>query len=271
MDSRIKTAKGPTILLHSGAYFDLLDPWGSQFTIEDIAHGLSNTCRYAGQCNAFYSVAEHSWHTSYIVPEHLRFAALMHDAAEAFIGDVTRPLKSLLPDYKQIERGVEDAIAARFRIYGMDAPEVKHADLAMLAAEQSEIMPPHADGWAVLGGVIPAPVNLRMWRPEMAEEAFLDRYHQLVAGQDIIPESTKPSLQVRTTTRGFAVARSVDLYDQPWSIQDSSLATQEAIWLGGDGEDGGRAHLTRQDAEALIPLLRRFVDTGSIRAPEVAA
>lgn len=178
-DTRIKTAKGPTILLQSGAYFDLLDPWNSKFTIEDIAHGLSNTCRYAGQCRGFYSVAEHSWHTSHIVPGPWKLAALMHDAAEAFIGDVTRPLKSLLPDYKRIERGVEDAIAARFGIFGMDAPEVKQADLAMLAAEQAEIMPAHADGWAVLGGVIPAPVNLRMWRPEVAEEAFLDRYHQL--------------------------------------------------------------------------------------------
>lgn len=190
-DTRVKTAKGPTILLHSGAYFDLLDPWNSAFTIEDIAHGLSNTCRYAGQCNAFYSVAEHSWHTSYIVPGPWKLAALMHDAAEAFIGDVTRPLKSLLPGYKRIERNVEDAIAIRFGIAGMDAPEVKSADLAMLAAEQAEIMPAHADGWAVLGGVIPAPVNLRMWRPEVAREAFLDRFLQLAAVDRVILESTK--------------------------------------------------------------------------------
>jgi hypothetical protein len=190
MDTRVKTAKGPTILLHSGAYFDLLDPWNSAFTIEDIAHGLSNTCRYAGQCSAFYSVAEHSWHTSYFVPGPWKLAALMHDAAEAFIGDVTRPLKSLLPDYKRIERNVEDAIAIRFGIAGMDAPEVKSADLAMLAAEQAEIMPAHADGWAVLGGVIPAPVNLRMWRPEVAREAFLDRFLQLAAADRVILEST---------------------------------------------------------------------------------
>jgi hypothetical protein len=189
-DTRIKTAKGPTILLHSGAHFDLLDPWNSEFTIEDIAHGLSNTCRYAGQCRKFYSVAEHSWHTSYIVPGPWKLAALMHDAAEAFIGDVTRPLKSLLPDYKRIERNVEDAIAIRFDIAGMDAPEVKSADLAMLAAEQAEIMPAHADGWAVLGGVIPAPVNLFMWKPELAKVMFLDRYHQLATVERVILEST---------------------------------------------------------------------------------
>lgn len=189
-DIRIKTAKGPTILLHSGAYFDLLDPWGSQFTIEDIAHGLSNTCRYAGQCQQFYSVAEHSWHASYLVPGPWKLAALMHDAAEAFIGDVTRPLKSLLPDYKRIERGVEDAIAARFGVFDMDAPEVKQADLAMLSAEQAEIMPPHADGWAVLAGVIPAPVNLRMWPPARAKAEFLDRYHRLSVAHALETPST---------------------------------------------------------------------------------
>lgn len=182
MDRRIKTAKGPTILLHSGAYFDLLDPHGSAFTIEDIAHGLSNTCRYAGQCSAFYSVAEHSWHTSFLVPEHLRFAALMHDAAEAFIGDVTRPLKALLPDYKRIERNVEHAIAERFEITGMNDDEVKRADLAMLAAEQAEIMPVHADSWAVLGGVTPAQVNLRMWAPEAAKSMFMSRARELGLG-----------------------------------------------------------------------------------------
>ena len=189
MDGRIKTAKGPTILLQSGAYFDLLDPAGSAFTIQDIAHGLSHTCRYAGQCSGFYSVAEHSWHTSFLVPEHLQLAALMHDAAEAFIGDVTRPLKSLLPDYKRIERVIEHAIAARFGIVGMHAAEVKHADLTMLAAEQAQIMPSHADAWAVLGGVIPAPVDVVMWTPPLAKAWFLHRFEQLTT-PDQIPEST---------------------------------------------------------------------------------
>lgn len=189
-DIRIKTAKGPTILLQSGAYFDLLDPHGSAFTIEDIAHGLSNTCRYAGQCRSFYSVAEHSWHASFLVSEDHRFAALMHDAAEAFIGDVTRPLKALLPDYKRIERNVEDAIAERFGVVGMDADEVKRADLAMLAAEQAEIMPAHADGWAVLGGVIPAPVNLRMWPPHQAKGHFLARFHGLSARAAAFPHDS---------------------------------------------------------------------------------
>ena len=89
-------------MLQSGAWFDFLDPESSDFAIEDIAAGLSNICRYAGQCSGFYSVAEHSLLVSEVAFDHA-YAALMHDAAEAFIGDVTRPLKQLLPDFKRIE------------------------------------------------------------------------------------------------------------------------------------------------------------------------
>ena len=181
-DSRIKTATGPTILLHSGAYFDFLDPWNSAFTIEDIAHGLSNTCRYAGQCRLFYSVAEHSWHASHLVPPDLELAALMHDAAEAFIGYVTRPLKALLSDYKRIEFNIEAAIAARFGINGMHHAAVKRADVALLAAEQAALMPAHSDNWAVLDGVEPADVSLMAWSPFYAKRAFLSRYNLLMGG-----------------------------------------------------------------------------------------
>lgn len=180
-DPRIKTAKGPTILLRSGSYFDLLDPHGSDFTIEDIAHGLSMTCRFAGQCRQFYSVAEHSWHASFLVAEEFKLAALMHDAAEAFIGDVTRPLKSLLPEYKAIERNIEAAIAERFGLDDAGADEIKRADLLMLHAEQAVMMPHHDDRWTTspadeVPGTI---VNFRCWSPDDAKRAFLDRFADL--------------------------------------------------------------------------------------------
>jgi len=56
----VNVAQGPTIMLVSGRRFDFLNPRGSDFGIEDIAHGLAHICRYSGQCRAFYSVAEHS-------------------------------------------------------------------------------------------------------------------------------------------------------------------------------------------------------------------
>lgn len=82
---------------------------------------------------------------------------------------------------------------------------------------------------------------------------------------EFVSDSTK--MEVARTSRGFAVARGVDRYAAPYSIQDSSLAEEAAIWLGSDAETGGRAHLTQDMAAGLIPLLQRFVATGSIACP----
>ena len=85
----VSVAKGPTIMLASVKLFDFLDPHGSDFDIDDIAHSLAHICRYSGQCRAFYSVAEHSILVADTVAE-FGYEALLHDSAEAFIGDVTR-------------------------------------------------------------------------------------------------------------------------------------------------------------------------------------
>jgi hypothetical protein len=174
----VNMARGPTITLRSGAEFDLLDPWGSDFTLHDVAHGLAHICRYAGQCSGFYSVAEHSILVSEVAAG-CEMQALMHDAAEAFLGDVTRPLKQLLPEYKKIEANVEAAIFARFGIEQSARSAVKAADLRVLAAEQQQIMPAGTDAWAARSGVYPAPVKVRFLPPETACERFLWRYKSL--------------------------------------------------------------------------------------------
>lgn len=174
----VNVAVGPRMMLQSGAWFDFLDPESSDFTIEDIAAGLSKTCRYAGQCDAFYSVAEHSLLVSEILPQYA-FEALMHDAAEAFIGDVTRPLKQLLPEFKRIEARVEQAIFERFGVPTPISKEVKQADLRVLAAEQMQLMPPETSRWIFSDRVEPAPVVIRRLDPVDAREAFLARYHEL--------------------------------------------------------------------------------------------
>jgi hypothetical protein len=183
-DPRIKTATGPTILLHSGHYFDLLDPAASRFTVGDIAHGLGNVCRFAGQSRRFYSVAEHCWHASFLVPHLLAFPVLMHDAAEAFVGDVTRPLKSLLPEYKAIEKRIDAVIAERFKIK-LSQPaveEITRADIAMLAAEQAAMMASHDDSWSILDGVTPPAIHFRYWSPEEAAWRWLERFEALAFG-----------------------------------------------------------------------------------------
>lgn len=168
------TIHGPTILTHSGSYFNFLSPQDCPFTLDDIAHGLSNICRFGGQCDSFYSVAEHSVYVASLVPDHLRWAALMHDAAEAFIGDMPKPLKELLPDYKAVERRVEAAIAARFDLPAVMDPAIKHADRVMLRTEQHHLMQ-NNDDWRWTDGVEPAPIAIFCLSPEAAKRLFLDR------------------------------------------------------------------------------------------------
>ena len=169
---------GPTILLNSGNYFDLLRPHDSVFTIEDVAHGLSNVCRFAGQCDQFYSVAEHSYHVSFLVPPEDAFQGLMHDATEAFIGDVTKPLKDILPEYRVIERHIEAEVCARFAVTLPLPDSVKLADTQMLVAEQMVLMR-NADAWYATRGAGPADVALHCWSPAEAKMNFLRRYTQL--------------------------------------------------------------------------------------------
>lgn len=180
---------GPSIMLQSGAWFDFAAPHTSLFTIDDIAHGLANICRYSGQCKSFYSVAEHSLLVSETAVG-FEFEALMHDAAEAFLGDVTRPLKQMLPEFKKIEREVENAIFERFGIRHPMPPEVKKADLRVLAAEQKQIMPDGTDAWVRGQRVEPAPVKVRNLAPVEAKAAFLERFEALYRRRDNCLENT---------------------------------------------------------------------------------
>lgn len=174
----VRRIVGPTILLASGNYFDFLAPEQSTFTIEDIAHGLSNVCRFSGHCRRFYSVAQHSVIVSRIVPPEDAYAGLMHDAAEAFVGDVAKPLKDLLPDYRKIEKAVEAVVLARFGVPQPMPPSVKEADVVMLATEQRELME-NRDAWSHTHGRDPLDIDILPLTPAMAKAAFLARFAEL--------------------------------------------------------------------------------------------
>ena len=174
----VRVATGPTIMLASGKWFDFLDPHGSEFDILDIANGLSKVCRYAGQCKEFYSVAEHSLIVSEQVDDYA-YEALLHDAAEAFMGDITRPLKQLVPEFKRLEATIEAAITERFNLRPDYRSVVKQADLRVLAAEQLQIMAQGCADWAQEAGIKPAAIKVQNLAPEKAKEAFLSRFYDL--------------------------------------------------------------------------------------------
>lgn len=163
------------ILLASGSYFDFENPSASSFWIDDIAEGLSKLCRFNGQCRMFYSVAQHCVLVSRTVERRYAMAGLLHDAAEAFVGDVTRPLKLLLPDYRAVEQAVEAAIFERFGIAEIP-PEVKHADLVLLATEQRDLMPHHDDEWACIQNIEPLAKKIEPWGPRRARQEFRTRF-----------------------------------------------------------------------------------------------
>jgi hypothetical protein len=87
------TGRGYRIPMPSGIYVYPEDPRPEEFNIYDVAHKLAFQCRYGGGCQYFYSVAEHSWNLSYLVPQTYALAALMHDRGEAWLQDFLRPVK----------------------------------------------------------------------------------------------------------------------------------------------------------------------------------
>ena len=163
----------PTILLRSGRYFDLMNPRPEDVDILDIASALSKLCRFTGHTSEFYSVAQHSYYVAKIVPPQYALQGLLHDASEAYIGDVASPLKMLLPDYKVVEQRVEAAIAERFGLPVKLHESVKHADLVMLATEQRDLMPKHDDEWTVLHGIEPLQSRIHARTSATAEVSFI--------------------------------------------------------------------------------------------------
>lgn len=167
------------ILLASGNFFDFMFPEKSVFTVADIAHSLANECRFCGHTREFYSVAQHSVLASHIVPPEHAMAALFHDAAEAFVKDIPKPLKRLLPDYAIVEHRVEAAIFKRLGIaYPLPAC-VKEADAILLATEKRDLMPHNGDYWEECAGARPLTKVIKPWASREARELFMHRYDQL--------------------------------------------------------------------------------------------
>lgn len=145
--------EAPVIRTFSGNWVNVFDPQEDQITIEDIAHGLSNLCRYGGHTRVFYSVAQHSIHCAEVLRNsntslQQQFDALMHDASEAYLMDFPRPIKLKMPEYKVIEHGLMKVIAQKFGVQypfkGADSfgfsPVVKDADEHMLSLEWESLM-----------------------------------------------------------------------------------------------------------------------------------
>lgn len=166
----------------SGLFYEFLDPKPEQIDIGDIAFALSNKARFSGH-TLFYSVAEHSVAVAKRLPKRLQLAGLLHDAAEAYLGDVPSPLKACLPDFKKIEAINERAIFKKFNIELLltDWALIKQADLQALYNEAKVLVPSQGRDWSMFKG--------KEWKaddiypmchtPEEAYRLFMYHYHQM--------------------------------------------------------------------------------------------
>lgn len=180
MNDTTTTRHGDWMQTYTGRQFWPLDPRPEEIEIEDIAHAIANQCRFAGHCRVFYSVAQHSVLVSLLAGEHDRMAmraALLHDASEAYVVDVPRPLKRFLPNYAEIEDRVMRAIEVRFDLETgiLEHPSIKHWDEVMLATEARDIMGGETGGkWSLRAA--PDCEKIEPWNPERAENEFLRRF-----------------------------------------------------------------------------------------------
>ena len=198
-ETKIIKADDCWIGTYSGVPFRLDNPRPEDVRIEDIAHSLSLQCRFNGHCDEFYSVAEHCVEVSNRVSPSNALDGLLHDAAEAYVGDVTGPLKQRLlfetkdramdgvTAFRHQERRVNDAIRTNIGLPMGWPVEVDKADLRMLATERRQLFGPEQPEWGCVAGVVPYDTVLNCWTPKRAEEAYLERFSELYKGVGAMP------------------------------------------------------------------------------------
>jgi 5'-nucleotidase len=171
-----------TIVTSTGAYFDILDTTPEMVCIEDIAHSLSQANRFTGHTKFPYPVSQHSRLGSYLVPTKYALRFLLHDASEAYLGDMNRPLKHFTTagvEYRKVEAILQGVIYNKFGLLAED-PEIVHEIYnQMLYAEKAQIMP--ATEWKTLWSKdrVAADVTIYETPFRVNKALFLDRFYFL--------------------------------------------------------------------------------------------
>lgn len=174
-----------TIMTATGRMVAPLHLTEDDIDINDITHALSNICRYTGHTREFYSVAQHCYLVSTVVPQHLALAGLLHDAAETYFNDLARPVKHLpeLEAYRKIEDASKFLIWQKFCKEVPSSPDdleaILLADIRLLRTEQRDLMPWHNS--------YPehelSTITIEGWPPAKAENAFRTRFLDLYQTQ----------------------------------------------------------------------------------------
>lgn len=163
----------------TGRKFYPLDPDPDAIDIRDIAHSLSLHCRFNGHCRTFYSVADHSVRVSRTLYAEDALWGLLHDASEAYLSDVPKPLKKDLPEYQAAEEHLMRVIAERFRLPWPIPETVHRVDRQLLMTERRDLVGEPIGDWGI--DATPLPERIVPLDPPDAERAFLARFDQLIA------------------------------------------------------------------------------------------
>lgn len=181
----MSTRVGDWIQTYQGGQMYPLDPDPAEIDIQDIAHALSNLCRFNGHVKTFYSVAEHCCHVSDLfVSPAMRLEGLLHDASEAYLCDMPRPMKrseGFADVYLTAESKLMHTIAVRFGVTWPTPTFIMMADNRVLGTEALQLMSPLHPEWRDRYEPVSRLV-LPCWEPTRAREEFLKRYFEIVAG-----------------------------------------------------------------------------------------
>lgn len=194
---------------YTGTRFYTFDPQPEDVKIADIGHSLGLQCRYNGNCRRFYSVAEHCCLLSdYVRPrgwhnlegpwpgkwigefKYDALVALMHDAAEAYIGDLIRPVKHRMQQFKELEALIEAVVFPSLGLPAEIPAWMRELDSRILCDERAQVMLTDHNEWST-DELDPLGVRIRFWPPARAEFEFLRRFFELSAGMDRGPAAAR--------------------------------------------------------------------------------
>jgi hypothetical protein len=182
------------MITYTGKRFWPMDPRSEDVCIDDIAHALSNICRFGGHCRQFYSVAQHSVLVSRTVAKGNELLGLLHDAPEAYCGDMVRPLKKhseISTIYREMEGKIWLAVASKFGlpINSTEWENVKWADDTVLLTEKRDLVVPHDFVWTDVHianggkGLQPLVRHINPVGPDMAKTMFVNRFLEITNGK----------------------------------------------------------------------------------------
>jgi uncharacterized protein len=172
------------ITTYSGKQFFPLDPNPNDISIEDIAHALSNVCRFNGHVKSFYSVAQHSVIVSENCNPEYALHGLLHDASEGLsLGDLPTPIKKLkeFDFYRKVEANLQTMVYRKFGLELYEPKDVKEADERALITEMRDLMAPAASNWK--SDKKPFDFKIEPLLPNQAKELFIERFYELTNSQ----------------------------------------------------------------------------------------